>query len=454
MKRCALFVMVIGVLAQGVFAAIMPPVRQISIGGTVMDDPYPMKRASMPVQGAKVELWMYASVVYKSQSSAVVPPQILWDQVDSAVTTAQGAFAFKPVMPAETYQIRCSSPGYNAYRVNLVPLKDTLRTILLVASGARAKVAGTVWAACTGVLGMPCIASPVAGCTVMVTKGAAQFDPTLYASYQTTTNSIGQYGFDSIPVQYNGERVTVSAGKAGFVAQSADSIIRNATTTTVNFTLASSAAAPRDTVFVTPVKPTTRDSLQFTLRNTGHCCATVFHNRVVSVTDSMILLSYNYDDSLCASIRCLVGGSTTNFSSTALKAGRYGIYKVESMYCPPGRACPMLLTAQVRVGTLTVTTPSGVGPLTGAAAIKPANALSITGSSVAATVARSGRVTIRAYDVRGVLLGEVYSGWMGAGTQVFSLGRVVGKAGARGTVLVRLSAGGVATTAKAIVLSH
>jgi hypothetical protein len=213
-------------------------------------------------------------------------------------------------------------------------------------------------------------------------------------------------------------------------------------------------AATTDTVFVTPAKPTTRDLLHFRLRTTAHCCATVYRDTNVTVTDTVIMLRDNYDESLCANVRCIVAWSEANFSCKPLAAKKYAVYKVESMYCPPPRLCPMLITMPVRVGTLTVTAPTAISSITGSMTVNHGNELSITGSTLTADIAQNSRVTLRAFDVRGVLLAEIFNGWMSAGTNHLSLSGVFAKAGARGTVLVHLSIDGTVTAVKTIVTSH
>ena len=208
----------------------------------------------------------------------------------------------------------------------------------------------------------------------------------------------------------------------------------------------------KDTVFVTPAKPTTRDSLQFSLRNFEHCCATKYLDKTVSVSNDTIILSYGYNDSLCPYVDCLLGWSETDFSCPPIKAGRYAIYKIKTMYCLPV-PCPGPISPPIFVGTVTVTTPSAIsGTDVGPAAVR--NELAVAGTSVMATFAKSGPAAIRVFDVRGALLGDVYSGWMPAGTESFSLGPVFAKAHARGTVFVRLTCGGTSATAKTVALGR
>lgn len=118
------------------------------------------------------------------------------------------------------------------------------------------------------------------------------------------------------------------------------------------------AQGSNDTVTVTPQKPTFLDSLHFDLYNASHCCCTQYYSKNVSVSDTTIMLSFQYDDSLCMLCLCLAAGSHTQFASGPQKAGKYGIYKAESMYCPPGQVCPLGPVMIKRVGEVTVYAPT------------------------------------------------------------------------------------------------
>jgi hypothetical protein len=445
MKRFSLIGLCLSVLFQIAVcvADVAPPVLGITISGTVMDDPYPMKRASLPIQGAKVELWVSRLIVYQAQSPSVIIPIQPWQLVDSTRTSLQGVFAFKG-NSSMSYQIRVSHPNYNNRTISLSPAKDTSLTILLVAKSSKARVTGTVWKACTGT--GPCIASGVPGCTVTVTSTVPA------ESFQTVTLANGQYNFDSIPVYQNGGRITVTARKAGFSSQSVDTSIRNMMTTAVDFTLTEIVISSKDTVIVTPAKPTSKDVLTFKLRLFYHCCVTKYLNNAVSVSDSSIYLSYTYDDSQCALVNCLVAGSETSFTGGPLKAGRYTIYKAETPYCPPGALCPMIKIAPVRVGSVTILPGVNALPFSGTKAISLRNGIAVFGTSVTATVAKSGPATIAVFDLRGALLGEVYKGLLPSGTTAFNLGPISSKA--RGTVIVRLTANGIDEAVKMTTMAR
>ncbi|HUI91817.1 MAG TPA: carboxypeptidase-like regulatory domain-containing protein [Chitinivibrionales bacterium] len=414
---------------HAVFAQTLPPVKLAVISGTVMDDPYPMKRASMPIPGVRVRLWQQLAIV-NPLSGAIIsnPGQVL---IDSTTTAASGTFALTPIAPG-SYQVSFDNPAYVSRQIPVYAQSDTSLTVLLVAAGAHGRVAGTVWAACSGFLGMPCVLQPIARCTVTVSTSTlvpivpvglnqAISYPIIPVAYTAITDSLGRYAVDSIPLDVNGERVSVSTAVGGYVAQTIDTAVSNGVTTTVDFSLAKTTAGPRDTVYVTPQNPTAADSLHFTLYNANHCCGTIYRGNAVSVADTIIYLSYTYDDSLCPYIACFAAGSTTGFSSEPLAPGRYAIYKVESLYCPPGRMCPLFLLAPERVGSVTVSSAASVSraPATFAAE----KILGISGNSALVNLASGGRAVLRVFDVGGKLLAELHNGPLTAGLHRFAIGR-------------------------------
>lgn len=427
MKKCVLMLIAAAVFLPGLMAQTLPPiVNQVVIRGSVYDDTYPAK---LLLANVRVRLWQQLAILTPQAGTAraLAANQIL---LDSAVTDATGWFAFKPVLPG-TYQVSFDKTSYASRQISLTVQADTTLMVALLAAAARARVAGTVWAACSGFLGMPCILRPIPGCVVTVSKriavpiGPVPLNTAIVpvidsVAYFAVTDSIGNYAIDSIPIDVNGEGVSVSVAAAGYTSQTVDTTIRNNITTTVNFSLAKAAAGPRDTVYVNPQHPTTSDSLHFTLYNANHCCATIYRGNSVSVSDTIIYLSYTYDDTLCPYVACFAAGSETNFSSKPLAAGRYAIYKVESLYCPPGRACPLFLLAPERVGSVIVGPAASVRPFPSGAAL--ATALDIAGRGVFVTLATPGRATLRMYDVSGRLLTELHNGWMSAGVHRFAIG--------------------------------
>jgi hypothetical protein len=208
----------------------------------------------------------------------------------------------------------------------------------------------------------------------------------------------------------------------------------------------------RDAVTVTPANPTTRDSLKFHLTLASRCCATKYRDNMVSVVnDTIISLSYTYDDSLCPFVNCFVGGSSTDFSSKPLAAGKYAIYNAGGLYCPPGSVCPLAVLAPELVGSVTVTNSTLIRTTTETHAAKAENHLAVAGAMVSAAISQSARVTLRAYDVRGALVTEIFNGWMQAGTRQFGLSAILPRNAAQEIMVLKLSINGTASACKTIM---
>jgi hypothetical protein len=432
------FIIMLGAFVSVIFGQIA--VKQVSISGTVFDDPYPMKRLSMPIQQATVKLWEPLYILLNQAGPIIYPPTN--QLIDSAITDAQGKFAFKPTI-AGSYIVSADHSSYASRQIDVYATADTSVNIVLVAKGAMASVAGTVWQPCPPYLN--CVRQPAAGCTVTVAKDgylaipladALIPAPIFTSSYKAVTDVSGHYLVDSIPLTQNGERVYVTAVKTGYTSQSADTSIWNMMTTTVDITLAQASGGSRDTVYVTPEQPTIKDSIAFRLFNINHDCCTVYRGNAVSAGDTAIYLSYTYDESMVC--QCLVAGSWTDFVSAPLSAGKYGIYKAESPYCPAGQICPQVRIAPVRVGEVTVVRASGSNPVNRAAISNAHAGIRITNGMISATVPYAGNVILRAYDVRGALVETLFDGWMAAGSHSFSLARM--HTAAR---VLELSVGGV-----------
>lgn len=114
-----------------------------------------------------------------------------------------------------------------------------------------------------------------------------------------------------------------------------------------------------DTVTVIPSKPSSDDSINFSLFNSSLCSCTEYFNKNVTVSDSTITLFAEYDDKNCNFNQCLKSGSTTLFSCGPIHAGKYKIFKSQDIYCPPGQPCPLIATPDRKelVGEVTVDAP-------------------------------------------------------------------------------------------------
>jgi len=117
-----------------------------------------------------------------------------------------------------------------------------------------------------------------------------------------------------------------------------------------------SAACARagDSVWVEPSSPTDQDSITFNLFDLDMCCCAVVHGDTVGVVDTVIALSYSVDEAPCQLCRCFAAGAWIAFKTGPLAAGTYAVYKLKSLYCPPGQACILVAPQYARVGEVTV----------------------------------------------------------------------------------------------------
>jgi hypothetical protein len=120
----------------------------------------------------------------------------------------------------------------------------------------------------------------------------------------------------------------------------------------------------KDSVMVTPPSPTAKDSLDFSLFAANLSCGGIVHGDTVIVADTNIYLSFSYQ--VCPACDCISMGQWIPFHSKPLRAGTYGIYKEQNIYCAPGTPCPMIAIMPEHVGQVTVRPTTAV--LTGTAA--------------------------------------------------------------------------------------
>jgi hypothetical protein len=248
MKKIILALSLFAVCVSFSSASIIPPVN-VNIDGYVYTDPYPLMIPSAPIAGVKV--YLLSSTVIPMKAATVTSIPVFTS--DSSTTDASGHFAFKP-SSAGYYSISFQHSGFVTRDMELIALKDTTMRVSLLAAGAHALVKGKVWASAI----LSALIAPLPKCTVTVTEGLfviplinqSAFSPIVTGTFTAITDDSGNYSIDSVPISSNNTPVTVSARKAGYLAQGVDTSVSNAKTTTVNFTL-----HPNLAPVITPAKP-------------------------------------------------------------------------------------------------------------------------------------------------------------------------------------------------------
>jgi len=458
MKKFALALSLCALCASYSAAALLPPIPlPLTIDGYVFTDPYPMKIASMPIPGVKVYLQSQLAILQQA-AAAVIPVTVY----DSSFTDATGHVSFPPVTTG-SYTLSFQHSGYASRSLNIYPVKDTTLRISLVASGAHGVLRGKVIAACgNSTLARPCLLVPIPKCTVTVMLGtfnysivnqtAALYPAIGFITFAAVTNDSGVYSIDSIPISSNDFRVTVSAAKGGFVSQSADTGLWNLTTTTVNFELSPvQGPAGGDSVYTVPAHPTQNDSITYNFYDSDACCCALFVNPAVMVQDTMVLLSFSVNSTPCQTCRCVdAAGKSYSFKGGRLKAGRYGIYRQEGIYCPPGQACPPIAFLPVKIGEVVVTSTavSHVMPVA-----KDAGRLTFKQERNMVTLEcrldQPSHLRLNAFNARGTLIGQLFNGQAGSGTHDFSW-----TASAQGVYFLSVEIDGVAASSRRIVISR
>jgi hypothetical protein len=390
------------------------PARYVTISGKIIDDPFPMERMSAPVQGAK----LYLTGISSAGSAA--NPSVL------ATSDQSGNFSFEPT-GAYSYRLSVTHENYNNREIVFTASNDTSMTILVVPKGAHGSFAGSVRISCP-LDCLSCAKTPLPGCYVTVYK----HNPVLPGSalayslpyYMTTTNASGQYSIDSVPVSFNGERVTVTARLSGYGTATLDTTLRNMLPTTLNFNLIATNT-PKDSLSINPRQPTNRDSVTFSLYNSAYCCCTAYSKDSVTVNDTAIYLNYTYDETRCQFCDCMGNGSWTTFKKRQLPAGKYAVYKNGIPQCPPDAFCK-LAPERTWLGTLTVVqSSSGAFRSADAAHSGYPARFRASGTGIDASLLRGGMVTIKALSLRGELLFKPLERQLGAGSYRLPLSALV-----------------------------
>jgi hypothetical protein len=216
------------------------------------------------------------------------------------------------------------------------------------------------------------------------------------------------------------------------------------------FSVTAALQALKDTVYVTPPNPTAKDSLHFDLFNANLDCCTQYYNKNVSVSDTTIVLSFEYvTNPACA---CLVAGSHTAFACGPQKVGRYAIYKEQGIYCatPP---CPLVPgpIQLVRVGQVVVGGTAVAGPSAFASA--PGNGLDLRQEKGSVQMkyflSKAARMQVTVYNAAGKAAGQLFNGQISSGAHCFSW-----TATSRGLYFMTVEVNGVQAAVRKIVVSQ
>ena len=187
---------------------------QIVVKGTVVDDPSPLKRASMPVSRASVYLLQDLT---GGNVGASVDRLIATGLRDSTMTDEKGNYSFIG-MAVGPYIIACRHPDFRPASAEVTVRGDTTVNFTLVPATASASVGGVV----SEFLVEDAKTIPMEGCTVLVTKDPMILTATAAARivadpvYRAVTDKNGAYLVSGIPISSNGEQWGVLACGNGY----------------------------------------------------------------------------------------------------------------------------------------------------------------------------------------------------------------------------------------------
>jgi len=221
--------------------------------------------------------------------------------------------------------------------------------------------------------------------------------------------------------------------------------------TSVNVQMSPKDQYSGNQLIVTPSVPSTKDSIKFELTMSDRCCATVFRDHKVDLTntsdvlnytftDTSVVLNYTFDDRLCASAMCFTNITSTTFMSKPIKAGTYKVYKCGQYYCPPGSACPTIYYPPVLVGMLTVTSGTAAEhvqlPKKTVPYVISKNELQFNGI-------RNSHLSIDCFTLSGAFAGSLYNGIVKSDNASISLNNDVLNLINQKTVVLRIELDGM-----------
>jgi hypothetical protein len=211
-------------------------------------------------------------------------------------------------------------------------------------------------------------------------------------------------------------------------------------------------SAAGDSVFTTPTHPTIKDSITYTFLDSDACCCAEFVNPSVFVSDTIVYLSFSVNTAPCQTCKCLVAGTRHSFAGGPLNTGKYGIYREQSFYCPPGTMCPLIAILPIRIGEVTVSSSTAAGEIEQFAPRKSGFVVSQgTDRTVALyyVLQRQSSVKTSVFSARGIRAGELYNGEFSPGMH-----RALWTAPAPGVYFLSTQIDGVEMAGQKIVVSR
>jgi hypothetical protein len=209
--------------------------------------------------------------------------------------------------------------------------------------------------------------------------------------------------------------------------------------------------AAGDSVYTTPARPTTKDSITYNFLDSDACCCAEFYQPSVSVSGSNVYLNFSLNTTPCQACRCIGTGEWYAFKGGPLSAGTHTIYRAQSFYCPPGTACPAIVLQPIRIGEVVVTGSTTIQPMTQEAGTVTGLALSNEKGTILVhyALAHPGRLRVTACDARGALANEICNEQAFAGPHRFSW-----TAAAAGVYVLSVEVNGVAAATRKVIVSR
>jgi hypothetical protein len=207
-----------------------------------------------------------------------------------------------------------------------------------------------------------------------------------------------------------------------------------------------------DSVYTTPARPTPKDSITYNFYDADACCCAVFVDPSVSIVDTMVRLTFSVNTAQCDLCRCILPGARQAFKGGPLKAGKYGIYRAQSFYCPPGSLCPAIVILPVRIGEMVVSS-STTDVLWQAPPSMRTGGLMLSQERntihIGYELSQPGHMRVRIFNAQGIMVKDLRDGESPAGMQRFSW-----TAPSQGVYFVRVEVNGTIAASREVIVSR